>query len=224
MSGYYTAQIYLIECTHPDYSDLKYVGLDTKLDPAYMSSSTVVKWHINRLGRGYFTKSILDTVTGSMSEICEVEQKYIKKFDAVRNPDFMNMSGGRQVLSAEKMLIDLDWSIQPVDHKAKVFIGDIISECSESVKMFTTRRQLLSRIVSVVIYGYLKYDQTSFEYSQHAHYGSSKPEDTQLLLTALSENGLLGSGQDLITITDELIERLEDSNVRHNHFKVVQLY
>ena len=136
MSGHYKAQIYLITCSHPDYSDLKYIGLDTKCLDSYMSSSTVVKWHINKLGRKYFHKEILEEVSGTMSEICRVEQEYIRNFNAVKDSSFMNMSGGRQVGSAEELLIDLSWNIQPSHHNSKSFInepanGPATSECCQ---------------------------------------------------------------------------------------------
>lgn len=224
-SKYYTAQVYLIECTHPDYSELKYVGLDTKCDPAYLSSSTVVKWHINKLGRKYFKKSILETTSGTMMEICELEQKYIKMFNSVKDPNFMNMSGGRQVSSAEEMLIDLSWSIQPCHYKAKDFVGELVKECSEGIKPLThSKRQLVLRILCMCCYGALKYHQHDFEYSQHMHYGTCKPEDTQRILTALSDYGLLDSGLDLIKITDDLLDRLEEHEIDYTHFRVVNLY
>ena len=224
MSNHYKAQIYLITCTHPDYSDLKYVGLDTKCLDSYMSSSTVVKWHINKLGRKYFQKEILEEVSGTMSEICKVEQEYIKNLNAVKDPNFMNMGGGRQIGSAEELLIDLSWNIQPSNNKSKSLVSELVNKCSQGVKMFSHRRQLMVRIISMACYGYLKYQQEGFEYSGYTYYGSSKPEDTQLILTALSENGILDSGLDLITITDELIEILEDSDISYKHFNVECVY
>lgn len=224
MSNHYKAQIYLITCTHPDYSDLKYVGLDTKCLDSYMSSSTVVKWHINKLGRKYFQKEILEEVSGTMSEICKVEQEYIKNLNAVKDPNFMNMSGGRQIGSAEELLIDLSWNIQPSNNKSKSLVSELVNKCSQGVKMFSHRRQLMVRIISMACYGYLKYQQEGFEYSGYAYYGSSKPEDTQLILTALSENEILDSGLDLITITDELIDILEDSDISYKHFNVESVY
>lgn len=224
MSSHYKAQIYLITCTHPDYSDLKYIGLDTKCLDSYMSSSTVVKWHINKLGRKYFQKEILEEVSGTMSEICKVEQEYIKNFNAVKDPNFMNMSGGRQIGSAEELLIDLSWNIQPSNNKSKSFISELVNKCSQGVKMFSHRRQLMVRITSMACYGYLKYQQEGFEYSGYTYYGSSKPEDTQLILTALSENGVLDSGLDLITITDEFVDILEESDISYKHFNVESVY
>ncbi len=224
MSSHYKAQIYLITCSHPEYSELKYVGLDTKCLDSYMSSSTVVKWHINKLGRKYFHKDILEEVLGTMSEICKVEQEYIRNFNAVKDPDFMNMSGGREVGSAEELLIDLSWNIQPSHHNSKSFINDIIKECSTGVKMFSHRRQLMVRVLSIACYGYLKYQQEGFEHSGYTYYGSSKPEDTQLILTSLAENGILDSGLDLITITGDFIDRLEDNNINYKHFNVESVY
>lgn len=224
MSSHYKAQIYLITCTHPRHSNLKYVGLDTKCLDSYMSSSTVVKWHINKLGRKYFQKEILEEVSGTMSEICKVEQEYIKNFNAVKDPNFMNMSGGRQIGSAEELLIDLSWNIQPSNNKSKSFISELVNKCSQGVKMFSHRRQLMVRITSMACYGYLKYQQEGFEYSGYTYYGSSKPEDTQLILTALSENGILDSGLDLITITDEFVDILEESDISYKHFNVESVY
>ena len=224
MSGHYKAQIYLITCSHPDYNDLKYIGLDTKCLDSYMSSSTVVKWHINKLGRKYFHKEILEEVSGTMSEICKVEQEYIRDLNAVKDPSFMNMSGGRQIGSAEELLIDLSWNIQPSHHNSKSFINEIIKECSNGIKMFSHRRQLMVRVLSMACYGYLKYQQEGFEYSGYTYYGSSKPEDTQLILTSLAECGILDSGLDLITMTDDFIERLEDNNINYKHFNVESVY
>lgn len=224
MSSHYKAQVYLITCSHPEYSELRYVGLDTKCSDSYMSSSTVVKWHINKLGRKYFQKEILEEVSGTMSEICKVEQEYIKNFNAVKDPNFMNMSGGRQIGSAEELLIDLSWNIQPSNNKSKSFISKLVNKCSQGVKMFSHRRQLMVRITSMACYGYLKYQQEGFEYSGYTYYGSSKPEDTQLILTALSENGILDSGLDLITITDEFVDILEESDISYKHFNVESVY
>jgi hypothetical protein len=218
------AQIYLTTCTHPDFEYVKYIGLDTKCDDNYLGSSAVLKWLIKRVGRSYFKKEILKTVSGSMSELCNVEQSYILSHDAVRDPDYLNLNGGRQVLSVEEMLIDLQWSILPTHKLSKQLIGDVSKSVCKRLKPFTyTKSLLLSRILCMSLYGLLKYNQASFEYSQYCNYGSSKPEHVQEVLSVLAAEGILDSGTDLITITTEFQQNLPE-DLSHDHFSVVSIY
>lgn len=112
----------------------------------------------------------------------------------------------------------------PSNLKSKGVIGEIILECSQDISMFSHRRQLMTRILSMLCYGHLKYNQNNYIYSKNTHYGSAKPQDTQIILSSLSDKRILDFDFEFITIKDNLIERLEDLDIKYKDFKVNQLY
>ncbi len=206
---YDKAEIYFTTCTHPDFSYLKYIGLDTKCDPNYFGSSVTLKWFINKIGRIYFKKEILQICSGTMREVCRVEQSHIVKHDAVKDPNYLNMSGGIKKDYTEQCVINLDYSIQPTEPSAQDFINGIVKDIGSSIKFYNIgKKQLVRRILSMVTYGYLKYEQESFDYNRFQYYGSCKEEDLQTILAVMANLGILDSGSSTIEITQQFIENI----------------
>ncbi|AFK66689.1 hypothetical protein COPG_00093 [Colwellia phage 9A] len=204
---YDKAEIYFTTCIHPEFSYLKYVGLDTKCDPNYMGSSVTLKWFMNKIGRSYFKKQILEVCSGTMREICRVEQKYIVKHKAVKDPNYLNMSGGLSRSLSEDCIVTLEYVLQPTETIAQDFINETVNRMKESIKFFNhSRQQLTRRILSMAIYGYLKYEQESFDYNRYTYYGSCTDEDLQGILSAMANLNILDSGFSTITITQAFIE------------------
>lgn len=221
MKKYDVAEIYLTTCTHPMYPNLKYVGLDTKCDPYYIGSSVVLKWWVQYLGRQYFKKEVLTHVSGSMEEMCAVEQKYILKYDAIRNSDFLNMNGGQQRLSVEDFVISMEYQVTPTAMAAQSFINGILRGLnSKGVPLPLSKRSLVTRILAVVIYGFLKYDQEQFEYSKYANYCGCDSETVSSIIGLLVSHGWIDAVDGFIEITDKLIEELPE-DILHTHFKSV---
>ncbi len=217
--NYSKAQIYLTECTHPQYTNLRYIGLDTKCDPNYLGSSVALKWWINYLGRNNFTKTVLEEITGTMTELCSIEQKYILEHDAVRSPFYFNMNGGSRAASIEDMVIDMNYIVRPTSTLSQTFVDKTISDMRESMGFFShSKRQLASRVLCMMLYGYIKYDQCEFEYNSYTHYGTCKPEDFQDILSALSNLNIANSGLGNIIPTEEFLDSLPE--LSHEHFSV----
>ncbi len=206
---YNKAEIYLTICTHPDFDYLRYVGLDTKCDPNYMGSSVTLKWFINKVGRSYFKKEILEVCSGTMRELCRVEQKHIFSHDAVKDPNYLNMNGIINKSLQEDAVINMEYILRPSQPLSQNFVAHIVSMLKGSMKFFDYRKQQLARrIVSMVCYGYLKYDQTTFEYSKYSHYGSCSEKDLQDILQAMANKGILDSDFNLIEITEFFISEI----------------
>jgi hypothetical protein len=218
---YEIGEIYLTTCTHPDYTHLKYVGLDTKCDPQYIGSSVVLKWWVKLLGRQYFDKRVLCKVSGSMSEMCAVEQGYILKYDAVRNPNFLNMNGGQQGLSVEDYVVSMDFNIVPTSQVSQGFVNRILRGFTENgVPLSQGKKNVASRVLCVALYGYLKYGQEQFEYSKYSNYCGCDSSVVESVLGLLTENGWIDVAGGFIVIQDRLIEGMPEE-VLHTQFKSV---
>ena len=208
---YKDAEIYLTSCTHPDYSFIRYLGLDTKKDKNYLGSSVVLKWFISLIGRSYFKKQILETVSGSMRDCCELEQKYILQHDAVRDPNYLNMNGGKQRLSSGESVISLDFSVNPTTDASKGFIREVLLEVRNNIHFYTfARGQLSSQIISALLYSFFKYGQEGFEYSKYSNYGGCTPEAVEEVVTCLTGIGYIEHTGTTILITSKLIESIPD--------------
>ena len=209
MIKYNEAEIYLTRCSHPDFKDLKYLGLDTKRDPDYLGSSVVLKWWINFIGRSYFYKEIIDTVTGGMDGCCRLEQEYLVDYNAIKDPNFLNMNGGTPKVSRDDKQIDMEFLIRPVSTSANDLISMISNEVLSAISFFDqSRNQMISRVISLVVYGHLKYTQEDFEYNKYCSYGSCTSEDTQAVLNCLERLGYIDTTYELITITPKLVESI----------------
>ena len=209
MVKYQDAEIYITKCTHPQYSHLRYIGLDTKKDPDYLGSSIVLKWFINFIGRGYFKKEILQTVTGGMDACCNVEQEYILKYDAVKDSNFFNMNGGKRKVEDKDTQMDLELLVVPTAQIAHSLLSTIKSNVKRTIKHFDqSRGQMVNRVICLVVYGFLRYEQEEFPYNQHCHYGSCTSKDVQAVLNCLSRLGYIDVTYESITITPMLIEEL----------------
>jgi len=203
------AEIYLTTCIHPDFSYLRYIGLDTKCDPSYLGSSVALKWFINKLGRNSFRKEIIEVVSGTMREVCNIEQSYIEKYDAVKDPDFLNMNGVKSKDQSDHSVIDLYWNILPNNSISRKYVSNTVNILKDNIKYFDhARRQLANRVICMVIYGLTKYNQHTFEYSRHTHYGSCKEQDLQDVLVGLSNIGYVDFDYNNIKVTQEIIESL----------------
>lgn len=204
---YNKAQIYLTTCTHPEFNYLRYIGLDTKACPDYKGSSVTLKWFMNKIGRSYFRKEVLEVCSGTMKEVCKIEQDYIIKHNAVKDPNYLNMSGGTSKFLSEDCIVSLDYILKPTETIAQDFINNIVNTMKESIKPLNhSKKQLTRRILSMVIYGYLKYDQESFEYNKYQYYGSCTDIDLQDILSTMANLNILDSGFSTITITQSFIE------------------
>lgn len=218
---YEIGEIYLTTCTHPDYTNLKYIGLDTKCDPNYIGSSVILKWWVKFLGRQYFKKTVVCNVSGSMSEMCKVEQEHILRYDAVRDPDFLNMNGGQQGLSAEDYVVSMDFNIEPTSQISQGFINSILRGFTErGVPLSQGRKNVASRVLCVALYGYLKYEQEQFEYSKYKNYCGCDPESVSGVLNLLVDSGLIDVVGGFIVIQDKLIEEIPDG-LLYTQFKSV---
>lgn len=218
---YEEAEIYLTTCTHPDYTHLKYVGLDTKCDPHYIGSSVVLKWWVNYLGRQNFKKEILEHVSGTMVEMCSVEQGYILKYDAVRNPNFLNMNGGKQGLSVVDYSLSMDFNITATSKVSQEFVGGILRGILDSgVSLSQDKKNLAARVLSMALYGYLKYEQERFEYSKYSNYCGCDSGSVSSLIGLLADYGWIGTDGDFIFIQDKLIDAIPEE-LLYTHFKSV---
>lgn len=221
---YKDAEIYLTECIHPDFNHLKYLGLDTKKDPNYLGSSVTLKWWINYLGRRYFTKTVLETITGTMRECCELEQKYILEHNAVKSPNYFNMNGEKLRSSVEDMPISLDYLVKTNSEISADYIRECLGEIRGKVRPYTfARRMLAKNILCILLYGSLKYNQEEFEYNRHSHYGTCRPEDLEEILSALAAEEYLDFDSNSIYIQDKLRENTPVI-LSPDHFKVVSIY
>jgi hypothetical protein len=206
---YDKAEIYLTSCIHPEFNYLRYVGLDTKADPHYMGSSVTLKWFMNKIGRSYFKKEILEVCSGTMREICRVEQKYILKHNAVKDANYLNMSGGIKKSLDEDCVITLEYILQPIEPIAQTFVSDLINRMKESIKLFNHgKQQLARRLISMAVYGYLKYEQEEFDYNRYHYYGSCTDEDLQNILSVMANLNILDSGFSKIKITQNFIDKI----------------
>lgn len=218
---YEEAEVYLTSCTHQDYSHLRYLGLDTKCDPQYIGSSVVLKWWVQYLGRQYFRKDILEYVSGSMSEMCAVEQKYILKYDAVRNPNFLNMNGGQQNLSVEDYVVSMDFNIVPTSQVSQGYVNRILRSFTDvGVPLSQDKKNVASRVLCVALYGYLKYGQEQFEYSKYSNYCGCDSNTVSSVLGLLTDNGWVDVAGGFIVIQGKLIDEMPDE-VLYTQFKSV---
>lgn len=219
---YENAEIYLTKCTHPDFKELRYLGLDTKKDPNYLGSSVALKWWINYLGRRYFKKTILERVTGTMSECCEVEQKYILEHDAISDRNYLNMNGERKRPSITEKPIDLYFVVKPKTSTSQDFVSNHLERLSRVVNKFTLiKRHMAKDILSMVIYGHLKYGQEYFEYNKYSNYGSCRPEDLQDILSGFCGLNILDYTSNDIIINEEFAKKIP-SVLDHTHFTVTK--
>lgn len=220
---YKDAEIYLTECIHPEYTHLRYLGLDTKKDPNYLGSSITLKWWINYLGRRYFRKTVLELVTGTMSNCCEVEQRYILEHDAVKSPNYFNMNGEKRRSSIEDMPVSLDYVINPESTVAIDYVDKCLQDIKMGFKLLTAAKRLLAKnILCMLLYGNLKYGQEDFEYNCYGYYGTCRPEDTQEILSALAAGGFLDFDSISIYIRESLVDDIPLA-LSHEHFNVITI-
>lgn len=219
MNTFKDAEIYITTCNHPDFEDIKYLGLDTKKDPKYLGSSVVLKWFIKYLGREYFEKEVISKVTGGMHACCMEEQRLIEKHDALNDPSYLNMSGKRNFKSPEDRNIDMSIVVSPTHGPSTEFskeVQDIVKRDSSTMINFS-RAHLLDNIVCMVCYGYLAYGQSEFFYDRYAHYGSCTSSDLSDILDVLEDLGLIYTQSDHILITEYMISTFPEG-LDTNHF------
>jgi hypothetical protein len=184
---YQDAEIYMTRCIHPDYSFLRYIGLDTKKDKNYLGSSTTLKWFIKLLGKSSFEKEILDIRTGTMSSCCFLEQTYIKKYNAIDDPHFLNMNGARGISGDDDTSpISMDYILYCTSVHGREFVEELSDLVTAELQEITHQKNNLIRdIFNMVMYGYLMYDQLDFRYCAFSHYGTRCPEDVESILDAM---------------------------------------
>lgn len=219
MKTFENAEIYLTVCTHPDFKDLKYIGLDTKKDPKYLGSSVVLKWFIKYLGRKHFRKTVLSKVTGGMEACCLEEQRLIEKHNAVNDPSYLNMSGKRYFKSSEDRNIDMNIIVRPTHQESSKFsksIQDRVKEYS-SLMMNFSRATLIDNIVCMLCYGFICYGQSEFFFDKYKHYGSCTSSDLSDILDALESLDLIAVESDHIILTDYMMS-LFPEDIDTNHF------
>lgn len=220
-NGYYEdAEIYLTECTHPDHSDLRYLGLDTKKEPTYLGSSVVLKWWITYLGRSHFTKTILDTVSGDMSDCCAVEQEWILNMDAINDPTFLNMNGGRKRGSSTNVLNIDEYIVTPRSNASHDFISKVLEEMAQAQggNFSANARKFVISVLCIITYGQLKYEQDSFKYSLYTYHCSLDSENVQILLARMNNLGYIEVNGGTITTTDSFIDDIP-INLQADGFK-----
>tara|TARA_Y100000310_G_scaffold326851_1_gene392326 strand:+ start:2499 stop:3182 length:684 start_codon:yes stop_codon:yes gene_type:complete len=216
---YTKAQIYKTTCTHPDYQNLGYIGLDTKCDPLYLGSSVVLKWWIQRLGRSHFRKEILEEVSGDMAILCNREQDYIEMYEAVSSPDYFNLNGRSRRTVITDNILTMDYVVIPTSHQSQMLIAEIIEQLSCVVFMTHSKSQTSSRVLSLLAYGHLKYEQGSFEYTQQKHYGSCTDTAFEGILSGLCELGYIDLVEGTIIPTDLYLQELECEGINHTNFE-----
>ena len=167
---YKDAEIYLIHCTHPDFNYVRYIGLDTKKDSMYLGSSIVLKWMIKRIGREYFSKTIIDTVTGSMEQCCAVEQSHILEHDAIANSAYLNLNGKKQEPSASEYLT-LDYQIVGVNNSLTSLIDLMVYKITREFRIQPDMVTFAIKVYTMVAYGLASHEQHNYEYSTSKYYG-----------------------------------------------------
>jgi len=75
----------------------KYIGLDSKNNPKYLGSGKALKLAIKKYGKENFEKRTL-CYCGSFEELLEKEKYYIKKYNAVKSPEFYNIAEGGGII------------------------------------------------------------------------------------------------------------------------------
>ena len=216
---YEDAEIYLTSCTHPDYKQIRYLGLDTKKDPNYLGSSVVLKWWIQLLGRRFFKKVILTKVTGTMSHLCSVEQRYILEHDAVKNPFYFNMNGGKARDSIETHPLDLEYSFSPTTDATHSFLNSICQKLgAKGINMSKNSRDFISRVVSLGVYGFLQYEQSEFRYSAYSNYGGLQSAYVNTILSTMVAIEIIDLKGGYIELTQNFIDSIPD-DVYHTHYR-----
>ena len=206
---YKDAEIYLTYCTHPDFSYVRYVGLDTKKDPMYLGSSVVLKWIIKRIGREHFSKATIDTVTGSMEQCCAVEQRYILEHDAISNPDYLNLNGKRQEPSASEYLT-LDYQIAVVNKSLTSLIDLMVYKITREFRIQPDMVTFAIKVYTMVAYGITSHEQMNYEYSTLRHYGLRCEEKVSQVLQYMATCDIIhlfdGSFRPTEITTDDIAE------------------
>jgi group I intron endonuclease len=73
----------------------KYIGMDTKNNPDYLGSGTLIKKAVKKYGKINFKKSILEHCS-SLNELEERETWWINYFNALERKDFYNLEDNRK--------------------------------------------------------------------------------------------------------------------------------
>lgn len=84
--------VYLIENL---INNKKYVGMDTKNNPLYLGSGTLIKRALKKYGRENFKKHILEYCP-SIEILEQRETWWINNFDALKRKDFYNLEDNRK--------------------------------------------------------------------------------------------------------------------------------
>ena len=205
---YDKAEIYITRCNHPDYSFIKYVGLDTKHDANYIGSSVVLKWLVSLIGRKWFYKEILEVSSGTMIQLCRLEQQHILQHNAVKDPEYLNLNGGRVSSDDGVGGVSLEYLANGVG-RAGTFISILTGEVTRKMNQCTFRKsQLVSIILGIGVYGHLRYEQEVFEYNTYAQYGTGSLDAVNEVLDHLTMLGYIDKFSGSFTITNKLIEAI----------------
>lgn len=79
----------------------QYIGLHSKNDKSYLGSGTLLLKAIKKYGKENFTKEVLEE-TDNIVSANELERYYIKKYNAVEDDNFYNLSYGGESIVGRK--------------------------------------------------------------------------------------------------------------------------
>jgi|TARA_Y100000310_G_scaffold155315_1_gene154796 group I intron endonuclease len=79
----------------------QYIGLHSKNNKSYLGSGTLLLKAIKKYGKENFSKEILEE-TDNIIKANELERYYIKKYNAVEDDNFYNLSYGGEAISGRK--------------------------------------------------------------------------------------------------------------------------
>ena len=184
----YNAQIYLTRCHHPSFEDVRYLGLDTKRNPDYLGSSAALKWMIAYVGREYFTKDILEEVTGTMSEICNIEQSYFQEYSCVADPRFLNRSGRS---SYEIPIVGMETTAKPHNPEMKELTQRLCDDIFHERTSINNMIMICRKVINLAVYAKIKYNQLYIPLTFQKFYCSCSAEDINDILLSMESLNII---------------------------------
>lgn len=86
----------IIYLTTNNINGKKYIGLDTRNNPNYYGSGTLITMALKKYGRKNFTKEILEQCQ-DIESLKKAEMYWIAYYNAVDSPDFYNLTHGGDI-------------------------------------------------------------------------------------------------------------------------------
>jgi hypothetical protein len=120
------------------------------------------------------------------------------------------MNGGRTMIENGNA-VDIDTLLVPTSSSASHYVADLCIEIGNTVPLFSTgKRQFAMRLVCMLVYGYVKYDQESFDYNVHETYGVCQSDEVSEILNSAVSAGIIDLAGGEIFITEKTIDSIPD--------------